>query len=77
MIGMEWMESHHVILYFHNKIYRFLDEDGITIQIKGIPRPISLRQISVIHMKKYLKKGCQLHVIHAEDVPSDMDPCVE
>ena len=48
MIGMDSLESHNVILDCCNKIVTCLDEDDIIVQIKGIPRPILIRQISVI-----------------------------
>ena len=34
LIGMDWMESHHVILEFHNKSMMCLDEDGKNVQDK-------------------------------------------
>ena len=77
LIGMDWLESHHVILDFHNKIVTCLDEDGNTIQVKGIPKPISRRQTSTMQMKKYLIKQCQIYAIHAEEVPADMQSCIE
>jgi hypothetical protein len=26
LIGMDWLDVHHVVLYFHNKTFTFLDE---------------------------------------------------
>ena len=34
------------------------------ITITGIPRKISLRKISSLHMKKTVRKGCKLFVVH-------------
>ena len=34
---------------------------------KGIPRPISLRHITTLQLKKCLRKGFQLYAIHVEE----------
>jgi hypothetical protein len=28
LIGMDWLDMHHVILYFHNKTFACLHEEG-------------------------------------------------
>ena len=28
LIGMDWMDAHHVVLYFHNNTFTCLDEEG-------------------------------------------------
>ena len=48
LLGMGWLESHHAILDCHNKVLTCLDEDGKNLQLKGIPRPITVREISAI-----------------------------
>ena len=35
-LGINWLESHHVILDFHNKILTYLDKDGNYVQLKCI-----------------------------------------
>jgi hypothetical protein len=35
--------------------------------VKGIPRPISIRDISALQLKKCFKKGCQLYASHVEE----------
>ena len=76
-IGMDWIELHHAILHCHNKSMMCLDEDGKIIQVKGIPRPVLVIQISTIQMKKCLENGYQLYVIHVEELSTDMEPCIE
>ena len=67
LIGMDWLDAHHVVLYFHNKTYTCLDEEGNQVTIKGILRPISPRKIIALQLKKCLRKGCQLYAIHVEE----------
>ena len=50
LIGMDWMDAHHVVLDFHNKNYTCLDEEGNQVTIEVIPTPISLRQITSIQL---------------------------
>jgi hypothetical protein len=28
LIGMHWLDEHHVVLYYHNKEFNFLNEEG-------------------------------------------------
>ena len=35
--------------------------------MKGIPRPISIREISTLKMKRCFNKGCQLYASHVEE----------
>ena len=42
--------------------------------IKGIPRPIFLRQITTLQLKKCLRKGFQLYAIHVEESKEGKDP---
>ena len=67
LIGMDWLESHHAILDCYNKTFTCLNDEGQQVLIEGIPRPVSLRQITALQLKKCLRKGCQLYVAHVED----------
>ena len=67
LIGMDWLDAHHAVLDCHNKNYTCLDEEGNQVTIKGIPRPISLRQIVDLQLKNCLRKGCQLYAVHVEE----------
>ena len=42
--------------------------------IKGIPRTISMRQITALQLKKCLRKGCQLYAIHVEESKEGKEP---
>ena len=65
-LGMDWLESHHVILDCHNKVVTCLDEDGNYVQSKGTPRLITVREILSIQLNKYICKGFQQYINHSE-----------
>ncbi len=67
LIGMDWLESHHAILDCYNKTFTCLNDEGKRVIVEGIPRPISLRQITALQLKKCLRKGCHLYAVHAKD----------
>jgi hypothetical protein len=52
LIGMDWLDQHHAILYYHNKSFTFLDEEGNHTSIEGIPRAITIQEISAMQLKK-------------------------
>ena len=75
LIGMVWLESHHAILDCYNKTFTCLNDEGQHVLVEGIPKSISLRQITVLQLKKCLRKGCQLYASHAKDtIAKDRSP---
>ena len=64
LIGMDYMEKHQVILNWFEKTFTCLDEKGETIIVKGIPRKVSVRQIAIFQMKKFVQKCCKFFVVH-------------
>jgi hypothetical protein len=46
LIGMDWLDKHHVVLDCYNKTFTCLDGNGKWSTVKGVPRPISIREIS-------------------------------
>jgi hypothetical protein len=71
IIGLDWLDQHHVILDCHNKAFTFLDEEGNLRKVQGIPRAITIREISALQLKKCYKKGCQIFATHMEETPKD------
>lgn len=67
LIGMDWLENHHVVLDFHNKTFTCLDEEGKKSIVKGVPTPISIRDISSLQLKRCFRKRCQLYAAHVEE----------
>ena len=58
LIGMDWLDKHHAILDFHSKTFACHDGDGKQSIVKGVPRPISIREISTLQLKRCFRKGC-------------------
>jgi hypothetical protein len=45
--------------------------------VKGIPRPISIRDISSLQLKRCFRKGCQLYAAHVEEPGKCISPNLE
>ena len=60
LIGMDWLESHRAVLDCHGKTITCLNDEGHQALVKGIPRPISLRQITTLQLKRCFKNKCQV-----------------
>jgi hypothetical protein len=69
--------KHHVVLDCHNKTFTCLDGNGKQIIVKGVPRPISIRDISSLQLKKCFRKGCQLYEAHVEEPDNTKGPNLE
>ena len=64
LIGMDWLEAHRVNLDCYNKTFECMGEEGNPVVVKGIPKVISVRQVSAMQLKKFCRKGCQLYAAH-------------
>jgi hypothetical protein len=42
LIGMDWLEQHHVILDYHNKSFTCLNEEGKPRTIQRIPKEVTV-----------------------------------
>jgi hypothetical protein len=45
--------------------------------MKGVPRPISIRDISALQLKRCFRKGCQLYAAHVEKPKKTKGPSLE
>jgi hypothetical protein len=63
MIGMDWLESHHVILKFKMKRLILTDDKGKRRVIVGGNQELSLRFISSLQLQKSMCKGCKIYGI--------------
>jgi hypothetical protein len=45
--------------------------------VKGVPRPISLREISILQLKICFRKGCQFYAAHVEEPKNMKGPSLE
>jgi hypothetical protein len=77
LIGMDWLDQHHAMLDCHNKTFTCLNEEGKQSLVKGIPRPISIREISSLQLKRCFRKGCQLFAAHVEEPTKGKSPSLE
>jgi hypothetical protein len=42
LIGMDWLDQHHAILYYRIKESTCLDEEGNQRTVQGIPRAVTI-----------------------------------
>jgi hypothetical protein len=77
LIGKDWLENHHGVLDCHIKTFTCLDGDRKQSIVKGVPRPISIREISALQLKRCFKKGCQLYAAHMEQPEKKKGPSLE
>jgi hypothetical protein len=63
LIGMDWLAAHKARLDYYHKILECVSKEGKKITLQGIQKPISVRQISTLQMRKYFQKGCSLYAI--------------
>jgi hypothetical protein len=77
LIGMDWLDQHHAILDCRNKAFTCLDEEGNQRAIQGIPRAVTVREISAMQLKKCYRKGCQLFAAHVGETPKDKVSSIE
>jgi hypothetical protein len=45
--------------------------------VKGIPRVVTIQEISALQLKKCYRKGCQIFAVHMEETPKDKVPNLE
>eukprot|EP00253_Pinus_taeda_P028742 PITA_28742 len=72
IIGMDWLEAHRAWVDCYGKRILGINDEGKSIQIQGIKKEVSLRYISVMQMKRCLRKGCQAYVI--QEVSQEKGP---
>ena len=60
LIGMDWLEEHKVVLNYFDKTFTCTDDNGNNIKVKGIPRKVTIREISALQMKSSVRKGCKV-----------------
>jgi hypothetical protein len=71
LIGMDWLEKHHVVLEYYKKTITCIAEEGKKGNIQGIPRAIVVRDTLVMQLKKCSRKGCIIFTFHMEEEAKD------
>jgi hypothetical protein len=73
IIGMDWLERHKAILNCYTKMLSYKDDSDTTRTTQGIPKPVSVRQISAMQLKKCMRKGCQVYAIQVTNLAEKED----
>jgi len=60
---MDWLAAHKDKLDCYRKTLECKNDKGERITLKGIQKPISVRNKSSLQMKKYCRKGCPLYAM--------------
>ena len=60
---MDWLEWHKVVLDCYTKILSYKDDFGTIRTSQGIPKPVLVRQVLAMQLKKCIRKGCQVYAI--------------
>ena len=75
LIGMDWLEEHKVFLNYFYKTFTCIDNNGNSIKVKGIPRKVTIREISTLQIKRPVRKGCKVFTVYImNDKENDMKP---
>ena len=64
LIGMDWIEEYKVMLNCFDKTFTCTNDTGNAIKVKGIPRKVTIREISGLQMKISVRKGCEVFVFY-------------
>jgi hypothetical protein len=73
IIGMDWLEQHKAVLDCYTKLLNYKDDFGTTRTTQGIPKPVSVRQVSAMQLKKCMRKGCQVYAIQVTNLLEKVD----
>jgi hypothetical protein len=52
LIRMVWLDKHHSIIDSYNKEFTCWDEEGNLRTVQRIPRVVTVKEISALHLKK-------------------------
>jgi hypothetical protein len=68
IIGMDWLEKHKAVLDCYKKTLNYKDDCDTTRTAQGIPKPVSVRQVSAMQLNKSMRKGCQVYAIQVTNL---------
>jgi hypothetical protein len=68
IINMDWLKQHKEVLDCYTKLLNYKDDFGTTRTTHGIPKYVSVRQVSAMQLKKCMRKGCQVYVIQVTNL---------
>ena len=67
------MDKHHAVLDCYNKTFTCLVGEGSHRTVQGVPRPIVVREISALQLKKSFRKGCQVVAVHMKEEAKEQE----
>ena len=73
LIGMDWLEQHHVMLDCLHKSILCNDSQENQMKVQGIPKKVYVRQISSLQVKKCVRKGYKLFAVSIQDIEFDRE----
>ena len=56
LIRMDLTKEHTFLLNCFDKTFTCIDNNGNNIKVKGIPRKVTIKEISALQMKKSVRK---------------------
>jgi hypothetical protein len=68
IIGMDWLEQHTTILDCYTKILSYKDDSDTVRIAQGITKPVSVKKVSAMQLKKCFRKGCQVYAIQVTNL---------
>ena len=77
LIGMDWLEAYIVKLDCYNNTFEWMDEEGNPRVVRGIPKVISIRNISAMQLKNFYRKGFILYASHVLEAREHETPRLE
>ena len=64
LIGMNWIEEHKALVNYFDKTLTCIDNNGNNIKVKGIPRKVTIREISALQTRISVIKGCKVFAVY-------------
>jgi hypothetical protein len=77
LICMDWLATYKARLDCYHKTLECVSEEGRRITLRRIQKPVSVRRISALQMRKYCRKGCPLYAIQVLESVEDDKPSLE
>ena len=74
IIAMDWLENYKVVLNCFDKTFTYVLEDKIIRKVNAFSKPISLRKIFALQLRKCLRKGCKLYAVKIVDLLLSENP---
>ncbi|KAH9296682.1 hypothetical protein KI387_044262 [Taxus chinensis] len=71
ILGMDWLSAHRARMDCYHKTISCVDDLGVESVIVGVRRPVSIRTISAMQLKRCVRWGCQMYAVTVSDRSED------